>query len=590
MLRFRQAEFLKTLAVIGVACGATHALSPEACAADDDSRGRSTAVALNYCRASFHRIRQSPTKDVLVQEEDKILNNLNLNGVVDEAVLNLYTGVLEEISKIGIAEHERDSIRKHHLRIFRHQVFQNAFAAGGQVMSGQFGNAVRTGVRSWWDYRTMAFNRNVDLWKVDKVRLTAINQQATECLDAFWKLSREKNIPDRWLVRDADLDRLAVAVQEENATVRLRVLKRMEPFMECYPPYWYYVARTQQTLGQLFAASETYDKVANLGTGFFRQDEMLAASLANRAAIQFYLGQPTAERTAREALTYASSVWQANLMCAYVLTRRAKFDEAEDAILRNLDVDLESTHSTIALWELYRRSKNSAAKSKFLKNPERIGQLPIPLLLAGLDDTPLPTSARDYLRSSIRCEPVRRFGRDDLVVSATPAWRLQYGEVGLIVDGHKFSRPKIQAGEELDEARFVQVVDTGSPFGRERSLGEVAVTIRYSDDARFHIVLKPGGAATVNRDKLISQSTDNQLLHSSTKSDQLEAHVIDWKHASLSLVERRSSVIRPERNPPTSKSEPAKIPIQTARPISRFTPQPSIGGVQLLAPELGEPE
>lgn len=563
--------------------------------AAEDSRGRDTAVALNYCRASFHRIRTSPTKDVLVQEEDKILNNLNLNGIVDEAVLKLYAGVLDEISKIGIAEHERASIRKHHLRVFRHQVFQNAFAASGQLLSAQFGNAVRTGVRSWWDYRSMVFNRNADLWKVDKVRLTAINQRTTACLDAFWKLSREKNIPDRWLVRDTDLERLESAVQEPNATVRLRVLKRMEPFMECYPPYWYYVARTQQELGQLFAAAETYDTVANLGTGYFRQDEMLAASLANRAAIQFYLGQPTAERTAREALNYASSVWQANLMCAYVLTRRGKFTEAEDAILRNLDVDLESAHSTIALWELYRRSGNSTAKAKFLSNPERIAQVPIPLLLAGLGDTPLPAAARDYLRSSIRCEPIRRFGRDDLVVTATPAWRLRQSQVGLIVDGHEFSRPKIEGNDGTDEARFVQVVDTGSPFGRERSLGEVSVTLRYSKDVELRVSLRPRMNIAKRPDKLVSQTTDKRRLHGTTNVDQLMPQLIAWNDGSISLNDSSPSVIRPETDlpkssQPTRMPEPAKISIQPAKPISGFTPQPSPSGVQLLPPELGTPE
>jgi len=63
----------------------------------------------------------------------------------------------------------------------------------------------------------------------------------------------------------------------------------MEGFMECYPPYWYYVARTQQSMGQLFAANETYEKLVRIGNGHFRKDEMLAAGMANRSIIQAFL-------------------------------------------------------------------------------------------------------------------------------------------------------------------------------------------------------------------------------------------------------------------------------------------------------------
>ena len=46
-----------------------------------ERRARATAVALNYCRTSFHRIRRHPNKQVLVEERERILDNLNLNGI-----------------------------------------------------------------------------------------------------------------------------------------------------------------------------------------------------------------------------------------------------------------------------------------------------------------------------------------------------------------------------------------------------------------------------------------------------------------------------------------------------------------------------
>ncbi|MDA1016506.1 MAG: hypothetical protein O3A00_18880 [Planctomycetota bacterium] len=561
----------------------------------EDSRSRTTAIALNYCRASFHRIRSNPTKPVLVEEQDKILNNLNLNGIADEVVLKLYASVLDEIAQTQIAERERDTIRQHHKRIFRHQAFQNAFVAGSQALSGQFGNAIRTGAGSWWDYRSMVWQRGVDLWKIDKLRLNAINQQSTLCLDAFWKMSRSKNIPDRWLVRDGDLDRLEAAVLERDLEVRLRVLKRMQPFMECYPPYWYYLARTQQAKGQLFAAAETYNHLADLGTGFFRQDDMLAAGLANRAAIQLHLGQPSAAKTAREALVYSSTVWQANLMCAFVLADHKHFAEAKDAILRNIDVDLEQDHSTVALWELFRISKNSEARLKLLEDHEMLGRLPIPILLAGLSGLgDVPDAVRDHLRASIGCRPKLRFGRDDVLITASTAWSLARAQVTLTIDGREYSRPTVQSGNGLDEVRFSQVIDTGSLLGRDRELEHVEVAVGYAKDVVIRLTLDRQPADSKVNGQQVSRSKSASTTWPTVVSsrDQLELTGITWKGGAVQLTNRETPSSEPRRfqavdadRIPRQSGEPATAPAaagQSSEP-KRQSEKPAIG-VQLLPP------
>ncbi len=117
-------------------------------------------------------------------------------------------------------------------------------------------------------------------------------------LDSFWKLSRKNEIPDRWLLRDQDLDQLSDTLEEEDSERRLRMLARLERFMECYPPYWYYVARTQQQLGNNEDAMQTFERLTEIGQGHFRQDDMLASSMANMALIQESQQDPEAPRTA----------------------------------------------------------------------------------------------------------------------------------------------------------------------------------------------------------------------------------------------------------------------------------------------------
>lgn len=249
-------------------------------------------MALNYSRASMHRIRRNPSVRVLTEEQDKILNHLNLNGVADPEVVQLYSSVLDEVSQVQLAESEKHILQEKYRHSFNAGLTANAFTLAAQVATANYPAAVRTGANSWWDYRTMGVNRDLDVWRVDKARYQSIVTKSNQFLDVSWKMARNRQIPDRWLVRGDDLDKLELACHESDSEVRLRVLKRMEPFMECYPPYWYYVARTQQSMGQLFAAGETYDQLAKLGSGHFRKDEMLACGLANRAMIQAYLHQP----------------------------------------------------------------------------------------------------------------------------------------------------------------------------------------------------------------------------------------------------------------------------------------------------------
>ena len=392
-----------------------------------DEQRRSAAVALNYSRASLHRIRRNPSVRVMMEEQEKILNHLDLNGIADEEVMKLYSSVLDEISQSQIADRERVVLKERYQRAFQRDLGINTFSILAQAAGAQYASAVRAGANSWWDFRTNAANRELDVWQVDKKRMTSVVEKSCQFLDVSWKMARCKQIPDRWLVRNDDLDKLDQAQRESDPAVRLRVLKRMESFMECYPPYLYYVARTQQSIGQLFAASETYEKLVALGSGHFRKDEMLAAALANRALIQSFLSQPAAVETAKKAMSFSSEAWEANLVCASVLQKYRQFDDAEDAILRNLDVNLERPQSRVALIGLYYSSDNTPKMISQLQDPEWVKDIPARQLLlcaAKIGQRDLPIAVTDQLTTSLQGTPRFNIGRDDFVVAVDPTWRI----------------------------------------------------------------------------------------------------------------------------------------------------------------------
>ncbi|VAX39253.1 hypothetical protein MNBD_PLANCTO02-914 [hydrothermal vent metagenome] len=459
------------------------------------------AVALNYSRASFHRIRKNPIKRVLVEEQEKILNNLNLSQIDDAEVVKLYTSVLDEINRIQIADKERHVIKERFNRDFQRELLTTAMGLGAQVATLQYTSAVKTGASSWWDYRSLSWRRDNDALRVEKERMLTVVNKSSQFLDTFWKLTRKRNIPDRWLIRSNDLDELDVAMKEKNLETRLRILHRMERFMTCYPPYWYYIGRTEQMLGKTKQAAKTYQKMALLGNGHFRKDEMLAAGLTNLALIQEYSHDKHALATAKEALQQATTSWQANLVCAWILEKHGNKDQAEDTILRNIDLHLEEQQSRINLVALYYRTNNLPKLSAQLKQSKVVATLPMSLLIpcaAKLQQSQsLPAPVVKALSETLEASLGGRLGHNDFVVTAPPKWRLQTAGISLEIGKQEFSRSTIQQSKQQQQVRFSRV---GQHIAIKKENGNISLSLLLQYPAtppiRIHLQERPSNTIT----------------------------------------------------------------------------------------------
>lgn len=450
---------------------------------------RNTAVTLNYCRAALHRIRRAPSKQVLLEEQQRILNNLDLNQIDDPEVISLYRSILDEIGQVEISDRERVVIGEQFHRGVQRKLGTDFFVIGAQAATGQVGSVIQSGANSWWDYRSTQIKRDSDLWQVEKTQFTTLMTRSSTFLDSFWKLSRKNEIPDKWLLRDQDLDQLNETLEEQDPERRLRMLARSERFMECYPPYWYYVARTQQQLGRNQDAMRTFERLTEIGHGHFRQDDMLASSMANMALIQESERDPEAPRTAARAFDYSTRNWEANLVCAWVLGRHEEYRDAEDLILCNMDDELETDQSSVALVSLYFHSADKSKLKNLLEDERVVRRIPIPGLLLcarllGPDD--LPRGAETYLASTLTAVP-RSSGRMNAIsVAAARGWKLNDAEA-LISDGsHTFQYAGHRAIEEGLEVSFTPSLDS-------KSSGELGttlkMTLRYPATPPIQIVL-----------------------------------------------------------------------------------------------------
>ena len=469
-----------------VTVGSTFA-NPDQSVEHEEKVRKTTAVALNYCRAALHRIRRSPQKPVFYEEQTRILNNLDLNQIEDPEVIALYKSILDEISQVEISERERTVISEQFRRNVHRQLGTSFFVIGAQMATGQLGSAIQSGANSWWDYRTQEHRRDADQWKVEKSEFSSLMSRSSTFLDSFWRLSQKNNIPDRWLIRDQDLDQLARVLQETDGERQLRMLKRMERFMECYPPYWYYKARTQQQLGHTEEALETYQRLTEIGSGHFRQDDMLASSTANMALLQEHMGHPDAARTAARVLDYSTRNWESNLICAWVLGRHRQYADAEDLILCNLDEGQEPQQSRIALVSLYYHSGDATKLASLLDDERVVRDVPIPGLLLSaqlLGADRMPQVARTYLASTLTAS-IRQTSRGDaIVLAASPGWKLSDARPEVARGNRTFHSVGYRPVQQGVSAEFV-----AAGHGEAADGGMVRVVLNYPSTPPIHVTL-----------------------------------------------------------------------------------------------------
>ena len=456
-----------------------------------DASARQTAVALNYCRASLHRIRTTPSPQVLAEERDRVLDNLSLDAIADPEVIGLYSALLDEINQVGLARTERRLVVDGTARGIRRKLVWDSVAFAGQVATAQYVGALRTGADSWWDIRDRQDRKATELLKVDRKQMESITAKSTLFLDTFWKLARRRDIPDAWLIRGGDLDRLAAAVGEPRDDVRLRRLRRLEPFLTAYPPYWYHVARTQQALGSFDDAIATYARLSELESGQFRIDEMLAAAETNWALLLDAAGDPHAVEIAERALTRAPTVWQANLAAAGIFERHARLDDAEEALLRNVDADIARPISQTFRLAMLARTDQTERLAELVTRPEVVADVPAPALLrcvATLEaDASRPVVQR--LGRSIAAYPRGAFGADDLILTADENWNLPRARFRF-PSQPQTAMPEVAAVRGGHAVRFSGVALPGSG-------DEVDVELAYPDGTTLVMTFQREGRRTL---------------------------------------------------------------------------------------------
>jgi hypothetical protein len=253
-------------------------------------------------------------------------------------------------------------------------------------------------------------------------------------------------------------------------------------------------------LGQFPEALESYNHLTSLGDQYFRKDEMLAAAFANQALIEDYLQQASAVEIARRALDYSTDVWEVNLMCGVLLLKKGHIAEAEDAILRNLDVNLETQQSLVALLAVYHVSSDTRRLMDRLSKPEIARKIPAPLLLecvGVLGTGNIPPATLAQLMGSLKADVDHRFGLDDFRVDAAPIWQLDRAKVSLSRAGKTAPEPSLSSDSDKYKVRFSRIAELGSPIQPGGLLDPMILTVKYPETETIRIHLQEVSSKTL---------------------------------------------------------------------------------------------
>ena len=220
----------------------------------------------------------------------------------------------------------------------------------------------------------------------------------------------------------------------------------------------------------------------------------MASSMANLALLQEQQGLPQAADTAMRVMDHSIRNWESNLICAWVLGRHQRFDDAEELILCNLDEDREAGQSCVALASLYYHSENTTQLAKLLSDERVVHDVPIPgLLLCArlLGAEAVPQQTQRFLASTLSASVRRTSQGPAVTLSVAAAWKLRDANPEVVAGQTSLQTVRYRPVPAGLQAEFIaereSVEDSGS------DIEDVRVTLNYPGTPAIHIRLGTAG-------------------------------------------------------------------------------------------------
>lgn len=217
------------------------------------------AYALNLCTVSVSQIIDYNDLNILEQEYDAILNNLNLEYMPkDEALLNTLKLLLDTITFFRIQEGDKKFIEKEYQEKMKNAIWSavpnfGLIVAGGSPWGMAVSLASQVGC-GYMNYRKTKAQNQLDKekaeWQLQKSAIEQFNGIRRELFDAAWRLADKYKFPDKYRLTERKIKQYNNILMDPDDYRRFERLDTIKDNFKAYPPFWYYIGNTANSIAQ----------------------------------------------------------------------------------------------------------------------------------------------------------------------------------------------------------------------------------------------------------------------------------------------------------------------------------------------------
>ncbi|MBR0186334.1 MAG: hypothetical protein IJQ24_09925, partial [Synergistaceae bacterium] len=335
-------------------------------AAEEHYDPQHTVLALNMAVVSIQRILNTNDRAVLEMEYRNIINNLKLGSIeADPEIIALYQELMNTISGKLLSREEAEKLQKDYDEWQRMQMLHATLSIAAMGLRASATNPVTFGAKfvasctsSYFAYQgiTKYFRDKLNdkLREIDVKEREIYNTLQTRLLNSSWRLMRQYHLPDEYRITQDDVSDLFRAVNEEDSSKSLSMLRALENDFRIFPPYWVYRARSAQNAGQSQEAAKCFEEFGKVWRPVLRNDPF------RLEAAKYYVQEALKLGNNSEALTQlaivrentARSDWADNLFAGVVYYVLGNKDEAVRCAELNINFGAEKEVSGVVIAQM----------------------------------------------------------------------------------------------------------------------------------------------------------------------------------------------------------------------------------------------
>ncbi len=250
-------------------------------AKENDYDPQHTMLALNMAIVSIHKIVTTQDRIVLDQEYNNIINKLALGNIENDYELTgLFTEMMNFITGKTLRQEEAKRFQDRYNNREQRRLINalSGIRAYGVDLWSWLGSLATSCLSSYLSYQIskveLIEGLENDLWQLKKEDIERCNDLQTRLLSASWNLLRQYKLPDEYRLTQDSLNGFFKAVNADDPSKRLRMLKsrNVERNFQTYPPYWYYRAAAAQEVKDNAEAAKCFDKFDEIWRPVLRYD------------------------------------------------------------------------------------------------------------------------------------------------------------------------------------------------------------------------------------------------------------------------------------------------------------------------------